>query len=174
MEGLQLSGDLRADQYGVRLAVRTMNMPPEIPPLKIEFIAEARIVLDPPETPLWSPIPCLTVADSITEKLLSNADRGDDTATNSRDAIDLAALRFHNRFPRRAFEKAAKAYGNSTITDALSRAVLRLRDDQGYRARCFERLEVRNQAMIMEGLERLSGDIEAHPFSDDDFAPPSP
>jgi hypothetical protein len=58
------------DQYGIRLLVEVEGIP-----IKTEIIAEARFALDPPRYPVWSPVPCLSLDDCFTSKLLSNADR---------------------------------------------------------------------------------------------------
>ncbi|MEM9510497.1 MAG: hypothetical protein AAGA16_22905, partial [Cyanobacteria bacterium P01_E01_bin.35] len=57
------------DQYGIRMLVRVDNVP-----IKTEIIAEVRFKLDSPRYPQWSPVPCLSINDCFTSKLLANSD----------------------------------------------------------------------------------------------------
>lgn len=84
-------GRTTTDQYGIRMVVYVDNMP-----IKTEIIAENRFQLDTPRYPIWSPVPCLSLNDCFTSKLLSNSDRYMDKSVKSRDLIDLAVLRLQS------------------------------------------------------------------------------
>lgn len=70
------------DQYGIRMIVNVGDLA-----IKTEIIAEVRFDLDTPRYPEWSPVPCLSVDDCFTSKLLSNADRYMDDSVETRDLI---------------------------------------------------------------------------------------
>jgi nucleotidyltransferase AbiEii toxin of type IV toxin-antitoxin system len=57
-------------------------------------------------------VPILSVDDMFAEKLLANADRGQDPVVAYRDAIDLGMLVLaHGKIPDSAVAKAETAYG---------------------------------------------------------------
>jgi hypothetical protein len=102
---------IRTDQYGIRGIIEVNDIP-----LRFEIIRESRIILEGRPDPALG-VPRLTPIDRIAEKLLANADRGQDRATAFRDAIDLGmiALR-HGPFPAAAWLKAEHAYGGDVRT----------------------------------------------------------
>lgn len=79
-------------------------------PIKTEIIAEVRFELDPPRYLEWSPVPCLSINDCFTAKLLANSDRYMDSSVEARDLIDLAVLRLNFSIPQSAIDKAENAY----------------------------------------------------------------
>jgi hypothetical protein len=100
----------RSDQYGIRGIVSVQDIP-----LRFEIVRESRIGLEgQPDRALG--VPRLVLADRITEKLLANADRGQDRSTAYRDAIDLGMLALHRGpFPDTAMTKAEHAYGDDVV-----------------------------------------------------------
>jgi hypothetical protein len=82
--------------------------------IKLEVVAEGRIMLDPPRFLDFLPVPCLSAVDCWAEKLLANAvhgvspmeNRWPDDRIRSRDLIDLAVLRLSSPIPEVAIEKA--------------------------------------------------------------------
>jgi hypothetical protein len=76
--------------------------------IKTEIIAESRFELDPPRYPKWSPVPCLSLNDCFTSKLLANSDRYIDKSVEARDLIDLAVLRLQSPIPQSSIDKAEK------------------------------------------------------------------
>ena len=80
-------------------------------PIRFEIVREARIGLQGRPDRHFG-VPRLQNADRIAEKLLANADRCQDSATASRDAIDLGMLALHRGpFPESAWSSAEHAYG---------------------------------------------------------------
>lgn len=104
-KNLDLPGEIKADQYGVRFAIIVDETP-----IKFEIILEGRIELGEPDYPSWSPVPCLNQIDSFAEKLLANSDRWNDSSVESRDLIDLSVQRLQSSIPQEAIEKAESAY----------------------------------------------------------------
>jgi Nucleotidyl transferase AbiEii toxin, Type IV TA system len=86
---LKLLRELRTDQYGIRTFVEVDGVP-----IKFEIVREARIELGG-EVLGELGVPVLCRDDLFAEKLLANADRVNDRATFSRDAIDLAIMVTH-------------------------------------------------------------------------------
>jgi len=80
---LEFPRELKANQYGIRFLV----------------IADQKYLE-------WTSIPTLDHEDQCTEKLLANADRWVDSSIQSRDLIDLAALRLKAPIEKKAIEKA--------------------------------------------------------------------
>jgi hypothetical protein len=117
---LKLLRELRADQYGIRTFIEVDGVA-----IKFEIVREARIDLGGAlDTTLG--VPVLAREDLFAEKLLANADRSNDVATWSRDAIDLGMMASHwGTVPASAWEKARRAYG-ATIDAALANAIRRL------------------------------------------------
>jgi len=142
------------DQYGIRMAVLVEGQP-----IKFEIIAEARFTLDPPRYPTWSPVPCLSLGDCFTSKLLANADRFMDDSVESRDLIDLAMLRYHSGIPASALEKAETAYG---VIRPLQTALQRFQNHPAYREKCFGRLQIdrSHHPKIIDGLDLLAADFQ--------------
>ncbi len=147
---VELVGEARIDQYGIRFPVALGGAR-----LKVEFVAEGRITLEPGEPGLLSAVPWAAVPDCYTEKLLANSDRWADDAFFSRDLIDLAALRLHaGPIPAVAWQKARGAYGTSVVEDLKKAASEFLRRDE-HRRRCLERLEVRGADELLAAIEAL-------------------
>jgi hypothetical protein len=143
----------RADQYGVRFAVRAAEGD-----LKVEFVVEGRIGLEPAVRPPWSPVPCLALADCFAEKLLANSDRWADRQVCARDLIDLAVLRARSGpAPERAWRRAEAAYGNGVRED-LRRAIAQFRELPGFADSCARRLDLSDRAAVDSGIELLLAD----------------
>ena len=149
-EGLEFPRHIKADQYGVRMGVKVDNTM-----IKFEIIAEGRIELGEPAYYDWCPVPCLNFEDSCMEKLLANADRWADTATESRDLIDLAMLRLHDDIPKAVYEKAEAAY---PVIKPLLKAIDKFQEDDDYRERCLLSLEVSKRDEVQMGLTLLAED----------------
>lgn len=144
----------RADQYGVRFAVRTADGD-----LKVEFVVEGRIELEPAVHPSWSPVPCLASADCFAEKLLANSDRWADRQTCARDLIDLAVLRARGGpMPESAWRRTEAAYGKG-VRDDLKHAITQFRELPGFAASCARRLDVSDQPAVDRGVELLLADL---------------
>ncbi|MDD4456633.1 MAG: nucleotidyl transferase AbiEii/AbiGii toxin family protein [Syntrophotalea acetylenica] len=150
-----LPRDIQADQYGIRLpiAVNGHN-------IKFEIIAEARIILDPPDYPAWIPVPCLSLNDCFAEKLMANADRFFDSGIRSRDLIDLAILRVHAPVPEEAIQKAENAY---PVIQPLIKALADFQARPDYRKKCFEDLQIINPATVIDGIDLLAADFTMTP-----------
>ena len=101
----------RSDQYGIRGIIAAQGIS-----LRVEIFRESRIALaGEPDRVLG--VPRLVTADRIAEKLLANADRGQDRATAYRDAIDLGMLAlYRGPFPGTALAKAEHAYGDDVAS----------------------------------------------------------
>jgi hypothetical protein len=147
-------GRQTTDQYGIRMTVLV-----EEQPIKFEIIAEARFTLDPPRYPTRFPVPCLSLGDCFTSKLLANADRFMDDSVESRDLIDLAMLRYHSGIPASALEKAETAYD---VIRPLQKALQRFQDHPSYREKCFVGLQIdpSNHPKIIDGLDLLAADFQ--------------
>jgi hypothetical protein len=147
---LTLLRDLRADQYGIRTFIEVDGMP-----VKFEIVREARIALAGALDPALG-VPVLTREDLFAEKLLANADRANDRATFSRDAIDLGMMVSQwGPVPEGAWAKARQAYGQ-TIDAALSMAVQRL-DDPEWLDTCAKAMHLSPQTAqrLLSGLHSL-------------------
>ena len=129
---LELTREVRADQYGIRTHVRMDGHA-----VKFEIVREARIALQAPgpQDQLCG-IATLTVLDLAASKLLANADRQADDGVFSRDVIDLAMMDLTVPQLHAALEKAIEAYG-AAITRDLSKAIDRLQERQGWLERCM-------------------------------------
>ena len=147
---LTLPRAFKADQYGVRFAVQI-----EDTLIKFEIIAEGRIKLDAPVHYDWCNVPCLSFADSCTEKLLSNADRWPDASVKSRDLLDLAMLRLQANLPLSAIDKAEIAY---PVMTPLRKAIDHFQCNPQYRQACFSALQVKNSSMLLDGIDLLAAD----------------
>lgn len=147
---LSFPRELIANQYGIRFLVMI-----EQEPIKFEIVAEARIKLDPPESYSWTSVPCLSLADRFSEKLLANADRWYDSSVASRDLIDLAIMRLHSTIPIKAFEKAENAYA---VRPSLRKALAKFSGESAYREKCFSALQIADSDAVMEGVRLLETD----------------
>lgn len=147
-----------ADQYGVRFAVVSADTS-----VKVEIIREARFALgDAVRTPFCA-LPCLSIGDVFTEKVLANADRGADPSQFDRDVLDLAVLRVAcGPIPTESYATAERAYGPSART-ALIRSVDVLRRDPHRLARAMRALRVDDEALVERGLAMLVSDLGLPP-----------
>jgi hypothetical protein len=134
---IQQARELRADQYGIRSAVRVGEVD-----IKFEVVLEARIQLDPPGAEdRIEGVATLTPLDMATGKLLANSDRWADDSVFNRDLIDLAMMKPGTAMLRRAASKARGAYGDSIDTD-LVKAARTLLARQGRLDRCMDMLQM--------------------------------
>lgn len=91
---IQQTGELRADQYGIRSMVRVGDVD-----IKFEIVLEARIELDVPgEQDRIGDIAALTALDMAASKLLANSDRWADDSDLAK-AVN-APLTRHGRMDR--------------------------------------------------------------------------
>lgn len=117
--------DVRADQYGIRTILSFRDML-----FRFEIIREARIPLSGGIHPVLM-TPILRHEDLVAEKLLANADRGDDPATAQRDAIDLGMLvGDDDTFGDSAVAIAEAAYGVDVRRKALAAAARLASEEQ--------------------------------------------
>lgn len=146
-------GRSTTDQYGIRMIVSVENVP-----IKIEIIAETRFQLDLPRYTQWSSVPCLSLIDCFTSKLLSNSDRYMDDSVLARDLIDLAVLRLNYPIPQSSIDKAENAY---EVIRPLKRTIQNFQNRPDYREKCFTNLQiVRDQIpKIIDGIDLLSADL---------------
>lgn len=147
-------GRSTTDQYGIRMLIKIGNNF-----IKTEIIAETRFQLELPRYFPWSNIPCLSENDTITSKLLANADRYPDTNILSRDLIDLAILRVNASFSEEAINKAEQAY---EVIRPLKRAIQLFQNQPEYREKCFEQLKISNYyyPLIIDGIDLLATDFD--------------
>ena len=141
------------DQYGIRILINI-----EETAIKTEIIAEARFQVDEPIYPKWTKIPCLSVIDCFTCKLLANSDRSMDDSIESRDLIDLAVLRLQSSIPQLAIEKAEQAY---EVIRPLRAAIKRFQTRPEYREKSLVNLKISPDkiCMIIEGIDLLAEDM---------------
>ncbi|QLE54608.1 nucleotidyl transferase AbiEii/AbiGii toxin family protein [Nostoc sp. TCL26-01] len=142
-------GESIANQYGIRFPVTVDGTT-----IKVEIVANGNFVLDPPVYPQWTKIPCLSISDRFTSKLMANADRWNDTSTQSRDLIDLAILRQNNEIPARAITKAEESY---EVKKPLVKAINNFLQKAEYRNNCFQQLNISEEKIpiIMNGIDLL-------------------
>ena len=130
--------DVRADQYGLRTAVRVDGVD-----VKLEIVLEARITLDPPGADdQIRGVATLTPLDLAASKLLANSDRWADDAVFSRDLIDLAMMEPSKPLLKAAIDKARGAYGDSIEND-LRKAIEALRARPHRLDQCMEAMQMR-------------------------------
>lgn len=131
------AAEIRADQYGIRSAVRVDGID-----IKFEIVLEARIELESPgPQDRVGDIATLTPLDMAASKLLANSDRWADDSVFSRDLIDLAMMNPGNALLRKATAKARRAYGDSVDAD-LRKAAETLLGRQGRMDRCMAVLQM--------------------------------
>ena len=112
---LDLSAEVRADQYGIRSFVKVLDKN-----IKFEIVLEGRIHFDEPSaTDAILGVSCLTAVDLLASKLLANSDRGSDASIFSRDLIDMAMMQFSNHEWSHAYLKATTAYGPTIKKDLI-------------------------------------------------------
>jgi hypothetical protein len=150
-------GDSTANQYGIRFPVIVNGTT-----IKVEIVANGNFNLDPPVYPHWANIPCLSISDRFTSKLMANADRWNDASTQSRDLIDLAILRVNNDIPARAISKAEASY---EVRLPLIRAINQFLEKTEYSHKCFQKLSVIEEKIpiIMSGINLLLVDFKKNP-----------
>ena len=145
---LKFPGEIKTDRDGIRFGIQV-----ETTILKFEIVAEGRVVFTDSVQPDWSPVPCLSVVDQVTQKLLANGDRWADASIDSRDLIDLAILKQETEFPQTAIDKAESAYRS---IDPLKRSIINFQQKPNYRLRCYERLHIESPIAIVDGLDLLA------------------
>ncbi|MBE9008550.1 nucleotidyl transferase AbiEii/AbiGii toxin family protein [Fortiea sp. LEGE XX443] len=147
-------GESTINQYGIRfpVAVNETN-------IKVEIVANGAFTLDPPIHPKWANIPCLSIGDRFTSKLMANADRWNDSSTQSRDLIDLAMLRVNHEIPPQAIAKAEETY---EVKKPLLKAIKNFIEKEEYRNKCFQQLNVPEdkRKIIMNGIDLLTVDFQ--------------
>jgi Nucleotidyl transferase AbiEii toxin, Type IV TA system len=141
------------NQYAIRMVVNVDEVP-----IKTEIIAESRFQLDAPRYPEWSPVPCLSINDCFTSKLLANSDRFMDDSVEARDLMDLAVMRVHSPIPSEAIEKAEKAY---EVIRPLKIAIQSFQQRIDFREKCFSGLQIKNKQIpkIIDGIDLLACDF---------------
>lgn len=141
------------DQYGIRMLVSIGDLR-----IKTEIIAEARFELDPPRYLEWTSVPCLSLNDCFTSKLLANSDRFRDDSVEARDLIDLAVLRLYSPIPPSAIDKAEKTY---EVIRPLKETIERFQARPDFRDKCFTGLQIDSSQMpkIIDGIDLLAGDL---------------
>ncbi|MEA5599251.1 nucleotidyl transferase AbiEii/AbiGii toxin family protein [Rivularia sp. UHCC 0363] len=146
-------GRSTTDQYGIRMIVGVDDMP-----IKLEIVAETRFQLDLPRYTEWSSVPCLSLIDCFTSKLLSNSDRYMDDSIQARDLIDLAILRLNYPIPQSSIDKAENAY---EVIRPLKKAIQNFHSRPDYREKCFTSLQVEKAQIpkIIDGIDLLSQDL---------------
>jgi len=112
---IDISQEVRADQYGIRSAVKVMGSS-----IRFEIVLEGRITFDQPsDADNIQGIQCLSVVDLIASKLLANSDRWGDASVFSRDLIDLVMMKFTTSEWQSGFAKSTRAYGESIHRDLM-------------------------------------------------------
>lgn len=156
--GITLLRDVRADQYGFRTVIGVDGAP-----VKFEIILEARIGISPVSDRDF-PVPVLDRGTCFAEKWLANADRWNDSAVLSRDAIDLAFMlqAWGKDEARAGAALAATAYGGAIRASALG-ACAKLRAGTPYRAQCAANLGISDAKSLSAGLRKLEKLAEALP-----------
>ncbi len=142
------------DQYGIRMLVKVDEVP-----IKTEIIAESRFQLDPPRYPQWCPVPCLSINDCFTSKLLANSDRFMDDSVKARDLIDLAILKLSSIISDSAIAKAENAY---EVIRPLKIAIERFQARVDFREKCFSDLQIESSQIprIIDGIDLLAEDFD--------------
>lgn len=144
--------ELRADNYGLRTALRIDGEP-----VKFEIIREARIAFERPgPADRIAGVDALTPLDMAASKLLANCDRWADDSTNSRDIIDLAMMNLSKPLLAEAIAKAETDYGDSVARD-LGRSVDALLERPGRLSHCMKQLSMQKvpRARLWQHLEAL-------------------
>jgi hypothetical protein len=91
---------------------------------------------------------------------MANADRWNDSSTQSRDLIDLAILRVNNKIPPQAIAKAEESY---EVKKPLVKVITNFTEKERYRDKCFQELNVPEEkfSIIMDGINLLLLDFES-------------
>lgn len=149
--GVSYQREVRADQYGIRTVFLVDGQP-----VKFEIILEARIGLSGAMFP-GLPVPALDHVSCFAEKWLANADRWNDIAVMSRDAVDLAFMlqAWGKTEALSGAERAVAAYG-AAVARAARDAAMKLQSDRSYRRHCMEQLAIEDSKTLAAGLKKLS------------------
>ena len=141
--------EVRADMYGIRTYIEVAKQP-----VKFEIISEGRIDIDCMRID-GVPVASLSHTSCFAEKLLANADRGNDASTRSRDLIDLAFMiaSWPKASVMEGLELAETAYGHVVKRDLAG--ALQLFADKSHRQRCIAELGVGDSRKLNRGLKRL-------------------
>ncbi|MBG9388321.1 nucleotidyl transferase AbiEii/AbiGii toxin family protein [Caenimonas aquaedulcis] len=150
-EPLELQREVRADPYGIRVAVMAAGKA-----VKFEIVLEARMALAPPgRTDVICGVACLSPLDMAASKLLANSDRWMDDGVFSRDLIDLAMMKPDLPLLRAAVAKAQGAYGESVLRD-LGRAIHRMKSRDGWLERCMDMMSMNvTKALVWQRIRAL-------------------
>jgi hypothetical protein len=148
---LPLAREVRADRDGIRTFFAIDDIK-----VKFEILLEARIALEGAMDPLLS-VPVLARQHAIAEKLLANADRGLDVATQSRDLVDLAFVAAHVPPAElvQGLAIAQVAYGDA-VSRQLAMALEEFRARPAHARRCIETLGIVDKATLRKGLRALA------------------
>lgn len=148
---LSLLREVRADQYGIRTIIDVQGEP-----VKFEIILEARIQVAATKVK-GIPVPVLDRTSCFAEKWLANADRWNDRAVLSRDAIDLAFMlsTWSIEEALAGARLASDAYGDA-IGRAADGASNKLLKDAVYRRQCIKDLGITDSTRLLPGLRLLA------------------
>jgi Nucleotidyl transferase AbiEii toxin, Type IV TA system len=137
------------------------------PPIKFEILYDNRITLRAPRSVAWCELPCLSLDDSIAEKLLANDDRWHDETVYSKDLVDLCIIvQSRDQIEtaiRHIAETNATGYSEDSVRLSLARAIEKFgrRDDEGkpapYQGKCFYQLDIQegDRHCVVKGLDQL-------------------
>lgn len=147
---IALARELRADRDGIRGFLLHGDAR-----IKFEIVLEARIDLAGHMDKRLG-VPVLSPDCVAAEKFLANADRGLDTSTSSRDAIDLAFLAAAHGIEAlgTGLEIAESAYGKE-VRSRLAAVLGLFRTRRGYAAECARALGIEDTATLRRGLALL-------------------
>lgn len=145
-----LARELRTDRDGIRGFLRHGDAR-----IKFEIVLEARIDLSGHVDKRLG-VPVLSPTCVAAEKFLANADRGMDTSTSSRDAIDLAFLAAAHGVDALVpgLRLAESAYGRE-IRRRLKGVLGMFAAKRGYAAECARALGIEDLATLRRGLALL-------------------
>jgi len=147
---IALARELRADRDGIRGFLKHGDAR-----IKFEIVLEARIDLDGRLDKRLG-VPVLSPECVAAEKFLANADRGLDTSTSSRDAIDLAFLAAAHGAKALVpgLRLAESAYGKE-VTRRLIAVLGLFGTKRGYAAECARALGIEDLSTMRRGLAML-------------------
>lgn len=147
---IALARELRIDRDGIRGFLKHGDAR-----IKFEIVLEARIDLAGHLDKRLG-VPVLSAECVAAEKFLANADRGLDTSTSSRDAIDLAFLAAAHG-PEAlvpGLRIAESAYGTE-IRRRLTAVLAMFGARRGYAAQCARSLGIEDTTTLRRGLTLL-------------------
>lgn len=147
---IALARELRIDRDGIRGFLMQADAR-----IKFEIVLEARIDLAGHLDKRLG-VPVLSPECVAAEKFLANADRGLDTSTSSRDAVDLAFLAAAHGIDSLVpgFRLAESAYGKE-VRRRLSAVLAMFGAKRGYAAECARALGIKDTATLRRGLVLL-------------------